>query len=759
MKESIHMTRSLAAHAPDRAEAAAMAARFVMGLMLARVRIFGGIAPFGAAFIGASGGGINGVLSLLGVWLGTLTAGSFSWAVKYIAIATVVWSCVHFFAKAAPKWFPMAAVFGSTLIIGAVYVWDAAWEITAAAMWVVESFAAGGFVYFFDAALTPARGRMRASRVSAMILLLSALTMSLATVSLFGVLSIGRALAVTAVMFVTFRGGQAMGCVAAAALGAAMDLAQGGTPFFILSYVLSALIAGVFSRESRLTFVLSWIASTALSVLWFWSFHRWFPALYETFAASVGFMLLPERILARLAVFLPREGGGYGYLKAREYTRERVDRCALAFRSLYDSLRVRAGDDPVESFAKIYDRAADAVCRSCPGSTRCWQEQYVDTLDVMNSITPALTKNGRVEKSDIPEHFSQRCSRLGELLSAINSESRAYLSRRRFRARLSESRVAAFEQYNDISRILSSLSQELGGEIEVDSGAEQSLRKYLRGLAMDADLAVFRLRGGRLRAEIKSQSLHLLKKDSEWLENLSSLLGLRLCSVESENDDGRLVLMEAEPYAINLGTASARKSGENVSGDRYACFRTDEGVLYVILSDGMGSGPEAARMASDTVSVTERFLRAGVSPEQALGILSSLCLLKNEDSLESSTVDLLAVDMFSGQASLYKYGAPGTYMRRGSSVKRVGGSALPVGFGAGLPKKAVTRLTLSPGDTLVMASDGVISGEDRPLRQALAASDLEDMQELSRSILDTSADPDSPADDMTVIALRMTQRE
>lgn len=757
MKDSIKLTRPTGLRALGKAEALTLTGRFLTGFLLARVRIFDGIAPFGAAFIGASRGGVNGILSLLGVLLGTLTAGDFAWAVKYIAIAVVIWACVHFFAKAAPGWFPMAVVFGATLLIGAVYVLDARWEVTATAMWVVESFVAGGMVYFFDAALSPAARPLRAFRLTSLILLLAALTMSLATVSLFGVLTIGRVLAVTVVMFVTFRGGQGMGCVTGAALGAAMDLTQGGTPFFTLSYVLSALIAGVFSRDSRLVFTLSWVAASALSVLWFWSFHRWIPALFDAFAASVIFMLLPEPLLARLSVLLPREDPGYGYLKAREYTRRRVDRCAAAFRGLYESLRVRVGDDSEESSARLYDRAADAVCRACPNAAKCWQEQYVDTLDVMNTLTPALTQNGQVEVSEVPEHFAQRCTHLPELLSAINAESRATLSRRRFRARLNESRGAAFEQINCTSRILTALSRELGGEIAVDEEAEKSLRKYLRGLAMDGSVAVYRLRGGRLRAEVRSQSLHLLKKDPQWLENLSSLLGLRLCCVEGETDDQLLVLMEAEPYAVELGTACAKKSGETVSGDRYACFRTDEGVLYVLLSDGMGSGPEAAKMASDTVSVTERFLRSGVSPAETLGILSSLCLLKNEDSLESSTVDLLALDMFSGQADLYKCGAPSAYLRHGASVKRVGSSALPVGFGAGLPKKAVTRLTLSPGDTLIMASDGVTVPDDRPLRKAVGESDLADMQALSRSILE-AAGSSAPADDMTVIAVRMTER-
>ena len=742
----------------DRAGAAELALRLAAAFLLGRARIFGGIVPFGVAFTAASGGGVWGVTALAGALLGTLTAGSFGWSVKYIAILCLTFASVRFFKSAAPWWFPMAAAFGFTLVIGGVYALDSGWEVTATVMWVVESFLAGGFTYFYETALTVTRDRveraLRPSRAASVILLGATLLLSLASFTLFGALSLGRTAAVLCVLAVTCRGGMGAGCVTGAALGAAMDLAQGGMPFFTLSYTFSALAAGVFSREGRLTFTLSWVASTAVTVLWFWQFYRWFPALFETFAASVCFMLLPEELLARLSAYLPRDGSGYGYLKARDYTRERVEQCSAAFKGLYDSLRARLGQDVAETPALIYDRASDAVCRTCPNSSRCWQEEYVETLDVMNAMTPVLEKKGQVEPADLPERFTRRCNRLERLLAQINAEARAYLTRRSFQARLRESRGAAYEQYGEIARVLASLSGELGGEIRVEPELEKRLRKYLRGLAMDASVAVFRLRGGRLRAEIRSQSLRLLKRDRHWLDNLSSVLGVRLCAPEGQ-EDGRLILLEAEPLAVTVGSAAAKKSGETVSGDRCLCFRTDEGMLYVLLSDGMGAGPEAARMASDAASVTQRFLRAGIAPELTLDILSSLCLLKNEDSLESATVDLLALDMFSGEAKLYKYGAAPSYLRRGTAVKRVGGSTLPVGFAAKGADKAVTRLSLQAGDTLLMASDGV--GDEKLLRQHLASCQ-DDPQLLARALLGDAAK--APAqDDMTVIVVKVETRE
>ncbi len=756
MKENVK--RALVSKGVDKARLAELAVRFTMAVMLGSVRILGGFSPFGAAFVGAAPGGGPGVVTLIGACLGAMTLGSFVTSVKYIAIAVLVWATLHFFADVCPDWFPMAVAFGAMSVVGAVFAWDTGWEIRATALWVVEAFMAGGFVYFYSSALSPIDGALRpevrAAHTASVVILAASLLMSLAPLELFGVLSVGRCAAVILVLFVTLRGGMAMGCVAGAVLGAAMDLAQGGVPFFTMSYAFSAVIAGIFSKSGRLPFMLGYFAASSLSVLWYWGAHRWMMSLYETFAALVIFALLPEEWLTKAAVFLPVSVQGFGFLKAREYTRDRVELCAQAFKKLYETVREGAGDTNVDNTAVIFDRAADAVCRSCPRSQRCWQESYVDTVDVMNSLEPMIASRGEVEVSDLAEHFRQRCEHPQALVSAINAEARTLLTRRQYRARLRESRTAAIEQYDHIAGLLRSMARELGGEITVEPALERRLQKYLRGIAVDASVAVFRVRGGRLRAEISSSNLRLLKRDELWLDKLSQVLGVRLCTGEGSADSGRLVVLEAEPLAVRVGEANAKKSGETVSGDRSACFRTDEGDLYVILSDGMGSGPEAARMSGAALNILERFLRAGVRPELALPILSDLCLTGVDGELMGATVDLLCLNMFTGEAAVYKCGAAPSYVKRGSSVKRVAAPDPRRGV-----KRAGTKLSLSPGSVAVMVSDGVTSGpDDRWLREAIGAFDGQDLTELSRGLIAQAQKRVGGEDDMTVIAVSCEER-
>ena len=208
-----------------------------------------------------------------------------------------------------------------------------------------------------------------------------------------------------------------------------------------------------------------------------------------------------------------------------------------------------------------------------------------------------------------------------------------------------------------------------------------------------------------------------------------------------------------------MGVAARRKDGETVSGDAGAFFRTSSGLLYVLLCDGMGSGPEASRESRLAVRLLERFLKAGVDPEWALKTLNSALALRNEEEGGFTTVDLLRVDLFTGEAALYKFGAAPTYLRRGSSVSRVTGSALPAGLAAGdrvVPD--VSRLHLEPGDLVVLVSDGVADRrDDQWLRAALADFSGGSPKDLARELVSREG-PSAGGDDRTALVMRLDRR-
>jgi stage II sporulation protein E len=202
-----------------------------------------------------------------------------------------------------------------------------------------------------------------------------------------------------------------------------------------------------------------------------------------------------------------------------------------------------------------------------------------------------------------------------------------------------------------------------------------------------------------------------------------------------------------------------KKKGEKVSGDRGKYFKTDSGVLCVILSDGMGCGDEAALESEECVSILEKFLRAGVEPGTAMKILNSVMLLRSGDSFGFAAVDLMCVNLFTGETCFYKYGAAPSYVMTGKNIRRIKGEAMPAGVSAGEGAAPdVVRMKLRPGSTAVIASDGVISDDSDEWVKTLMEQEKEDMKNLARAAVSMASELYGGGDDMTVLAVRVESR-
>ena len=740
----------------------------LLGLTTSLARLPDGGAPFGVAAVAAAGPGLCGVFSLLGAALGYLLGGGLAWGIRCVAAAVLTYTIAYLFHELPPyrsELFMPCAAAAVTALTGFL----ASVSLTAGAMPLAPSLfldasVAFGAAYFFRAAVAspaPVTESAELRRAVSVMILLSCLLMSAARLELFRTVSLGRFLALLLVMASAMKGGAFPGAAFGTVLGLAMDLAAGGAPFYTMAYAFSGLLSGVFGRHGRLWFTLSFLLASALAVAGTWLTGPRISQLFESFAASVVFMLLPGAWLSRFGALLQRADGGSGESGLRRFAAGKLRELSGVYGELYETVR-ESLDAPTndENVARVFDRAADRVCVGCKNKNLCWNADYIDTLSAMNDATRAMVENGSLRAEDLPAHFRERCTALPGFVAAVNGELRALAYRRQLRARLSENRSVAWSQYQDLSQVLGRLAEELGSVNGAEPLAERRLLRYLRSLDVDADVSVYRDGGGRLRAVIESARLDPLTKDEAWLEKLSSVVGVRLCRpAEADGGSGKLTLLEAEPLAVSVGIAAMKKRGEKVNGDRGTYFKTDAGVLCVILSDGMGSGDEAAQDSARVVSILERFLRSGVDPAVAMKILNSVLLLRAGERWGCATVDLMCVDLFNGETSFYKYGAAPSYVRNGRSIRRIKGETLAAGLRAedGLAPDVV-RMRLKPGSTAVIATDGVVvDAEDDWLKNLLTRGE-NDMRELARSTLREAERRYGAGDDMTVVTVRVEER-
>lgn len=217
----------------------------------------------------------------------------------------------------------------------------------------------------------------------------------------------------------------------------------------------------------------------------------------------------------------------------------------------------------------------------------------------------------------------------------------------------------------------------------------------------------------------------------------------------------------AGAQAMGYGVASSLRprQGQSVCGDQLDTFEVGD-TVYLLLSDGMGSGEAAHREAAMTVRLLRQFLEAGIEPGPALKTLNTALSLRGESGGGFTTIDLLALQRASGQAALYKYGAAPSYLKRSGSVSRYTGQSLPAGLQAVREAPECTRLQLTAGSFFVMVSDGIAdAGNDEWLQNLLAGWSGRDANALVSLILAESRGRKGLEDDCAVLVLHLSSGE
>lgn len=264
--------------------------------------------------------------------------------------------------------------------------------------------------------------------------------------------------------------------------------------------------------------------------------------------------------------------------------------------------------------------------------------------------------------------------------------------------------------------------------------------------AVNAELHTF-----LLRRQYHQRLLETRRQAQEQYAQLGDLLSNAATAVEA--------VSVASPLGYRIGSALRPRQGNSVCGDQLAVFEVGS-TLYLLISDGMGSGESAHREAAMTVRLLQQFLTAGIEPTPALKTLNAALSLRGEDGGGFTTIDLLALHRENGGAELYKYGAAPSYLKRGGSVTRFTAAGLPAGLQPGNHPPENTRLSLTGGSFFVMVSDGIADeNDDEWLQNLLAGWNGKDATALTALILSESRSRKGLNDDCAVLVLSLSPPE
>ena len=380
---------------------------------------------------------------------------------------------------------------------------------------------------------------------------------------------------------------------------------------------------------------------------------------------------------------------------------------------------------------RLCDGCFDRYCPTCTHKEHCWSQEYEHTLPAIDRLADALLRGERAQENLLSEGMRARCPHKSLLLGDINY-AWAHRTLRQQQGALSEHFA------NDCALSAALLRDALSTDrLANDCESEPSAalgRALLREGAHFHCASVFG--SERCTVLIEGCTKDGLGIDEARLHHVAQdICGCMLTPPHFEDEgEGAYRLESVAPLqahglyrSLPAGsppdTTLTQPRHNEICGDSMRLFGGPDGAYYALLCDGMGNGQAAALTSGTSVVLLERLLRAGVGIDTAMGLLNHF-LASRGDSPEqeiSSTVDLLALDLYSGKARFVKSGAADTLILRQGQLYSVSCHTLPLGILQALDVQVVP-FSLQDGDMVLMMSDGVTeisSGKTEQACQAL----------------------------------------
>lgn len=737
---------------------------FLLGGILAGAEIFGLYAPFGVAAVAAAGSGLSGFCTLAGSCLGYLCLEGMTDGMRYGASAILTYSVAFAFYDAKfykRVWFMPAIAALLSALTGIIcrggegwYGEDLVYFVTEVAMTAAATYSYRIVFTQWPETLGNGLDRLTPRQCIGLLMLGGTILMSLGRVELLETFSLGRLAAAVGIMAAARRG-PGEGVITGACAGVALDLSSGDDPYYSLTFALAGLACGLCRDHRKILAGLVYVLTIAAVVLWRFDGGMHIGLPMEAIVGAVIFLVLPIRCTSP-AKDAAQDGEGAGELdQRRQVIARKMGQMAGAFHTLYDNLHktLRPEDSGREDPAELFTAAADKVCAKCVLRTTCWQKEYQDTRSVLNDATEPLLSRGRALATDFAGHFSARCVHFPEFLAELNRQLTAYLRRRQALRRTLQTRRALCGQYARLDKLMRTAATELAAGLTPDLPRQERLNRYLAGKNLTGGL-VYYDKEGRLQVEVPDAAP--LKTRTARRE-MAELLGVPLR--EGEELEERLLFAQAEPFRATVALVGSPRRGEPVSGDTGLWFRREDGMLFLLLCDGMGSGEGARQESSQAAQLLESFLKAGMDPTEAVETVSSALALRGEAG-GSTTIDLLSIDLYTGRCCVHKQGAAPTYVRRGKQIKCAVGSSLPAGIVTGdHARPDLHKFRGEAGDWIVMVTDGILCGrEDLWVRDLMTGYQGDSPSDLAQRILQSSTDLCQGEDDGTVLAVHLKAR-
>ncbi len=731
------------------------------GLVLALTRLFGCPSPFAAASLCALNG-FECIFLFVGAAAGYVINGGIELCIPYIAAMGIIiiirLVAGIFLHRERSSFFGIIQSAAAGLCIFAANVFTAAGVYD---IFIAASFGVISAVFAFCAGKLRSDGlktvlNEHKTGVTAALCVIAVLLTAAFTSITVGVINAGVFITSLAVLYSSDLRAEASEAVCAVLLTAGIAAGDPGYAASCIMISVTAPVIMLIGKYGRITRACAFITTIGLGLIITGITPAGGTAALSAVAASVIYMAVPERFspLSGIKVRTELESNSSPYRafgKKLENMSAAVDDMKNAVIKTAKALET----ENIRDISWVYNSASEKVCRKCPSGMKCWGQYYNETADVMNKAVNVLRSGNFVNEDMMTGRLGSECGSKRELAAELNRQYAIYCSAENASHKMTEMRNVLTSQLGATGTMLRRMSEEIGKNDTYDSNAASAAENVLKELGVERPAVIALVIGNKLSIDAYGSGDAAIPPE-ELADRLSFALRREfdLPTISSSGGRFHITISERARYDVQVKVFRKNKSGMTQSGDSAECFADGKGNVYMLLSDGMGSGSRAKIDSSFSCSMLSKMLKAGIDLDASLEMLNTSLLVKSTDE-SFATLDLCRIDLNTGDVLTCKAGGSGTYVRCGDIFTAIKEEGLPLGTGFEANYKG-KLFRLSEGDVIIMTSDGAKPDEGwlSQLMMRDKHPDLDKIMETLCEALRLSAGK-SDDDDMTVIGVKL----
>lgn len=606
--------------------------------------------------------------------------------------------------------------------------------------------------------------------IISMAILLSLVISGTWGVALYGI-ALRNIMALTFVIVVSYINGSSTGASAGVAIGAIVGMSSHNMIAFISVYGLCGLIIGLFKETGKWICAIAYIVS--FTILKLYSNIGTDFKIIEAIITCGIFLFIPQNIYSKLSLEMDwdkkQEKLSETHIeKIKDILVGRLESFSDVLYNMSTIVNDLINNDKLLMKSKssaLIENLADRVCSSCNMNSMCWKRE----LHYTYSAFAELIQNYQESKEKVPEELERKCVKRTALLKNTEDIVNNYIISEMWRNRMTEGRQILAGQINNMAVSIREIVDDFNANIKFNNEVEKTLRKLLnKNKIKFNDMLCFEDRKGRINIKLSMEACggsQVCVKEVLPIVNQATGIAMCVsdegCAIDPSNNHCSAVFEEMPKYHVASYVGRECKSGEKYNGDSYSFSKLKDGTYMMIISDGMGSGPEAGQESKAAVELIEKFTEAGFSKTISINTVNSIMTLKFNEDEKFSTLDLGSIDLYTGEMDFMKVGAVASYIKRGDNIDVIRSKTLPIGVLDKVDIEVINKRVKS-GDIIVMISDGLVEcgntegGRDWIL-EYLENSNENNPKEITEEIIriGKSLSKGKTKDDMTVLVSKV----